>query len=58
MLAIVRKLIILDLETTDAIHLFALAAAILALGSVYWLVREQHRREGVETSASGDDTDS
>jgi hypothetical protein len=25
--------------------LFALAAAILALGGVYWLVREQDRRE-------------
>jgi uncharacterized membrane protein (DUF373 family) len=46
MLAIVRKLIILDLKTTDALQLFALAAAILALGSVYWLIRDQDRREG------------
>jgi uncharacterized membrane protein (DUF373 family) len=45
MLAIVRKLIILDLSSTDALHLFALAAAILALGAVHWLVREQDRRE-------------
>jgi uncharacterized membrane protein (DUF373 family) len=45
MLAIVRKLIILDLSVTDALHLFALAAAILALGVVHWLVREQDRRE-------------
>jgi uncharacterized membrane protein (DUF373 family) len=44
MLAVVRKLIILDLATTDAHHLFALAAAILALGTVYWLVRDQDRR--------------
>jgi uncharacterized membrane protein (DUF373 family) len=42
-LAIVRKLIILDLATTDALQLFALAAAILSLGGVYWLVREQDR---------------
>lgn len=45
MLAIVRKLIILDLGKTDALQLFALAAAILALGGVHWLVRDQDRRE-------------
>ena len=43
LLAIVRKLIILDLASTDALQLFALAAAILALGAVYWLVRDQDR---------------
>ncbi len=37
-------LIILDLSSTDALQLFALAAAILALGGVYWLVRDQDRR--------------
>ena len=45
LLAIVRKLIILDLATTDSMQLFALAAAILSLGVVYWLVRDQDRRE-------------
>jgi uncharacterized membrane protein (DUF373 family) len=44
-LAVVRKLIILDLKETDALQLFALAAAILALGGVYWLVRDQDRRQ-------------
>jgi uncharacterized membrane protein (DUF373 family) len=45
MLAVVRKLIILDLSSTDAFYL-ALAAAILVLGAVYWLVRHQgHPRE-------------
>jgi uncharacterized membrane protein (DUF373 family) len=44
MLAVVRKLIILDLGSTDAQHLFALAVAIFALGAVYWLVRDQDRR--------------
>jgi len=44
LLAVVRKLIILDLSSTDAFHLLALAAAILALGAVYWLVRDQGRR--------------
>jgi uncharacterized membrane protein (DUF373 family) len=42
-LAIVRKLIILDIATTDTLQLFALAAAILSLGGVYWLVRDQDR---------------
>jgi uncharacterized membrane protein (DUF373 family) len=44
MLAIVRKLIILDLETTEALQLFALSAAIIALGAVYWLVRQSDGR--------------
>src|SRR6187402_1108508 len=43
LLAIVRKLMILDLTSTDALQLFALAAAIVALGAVYWLVRDQDR---------------
>jgi uncharacterized membrane protein (DUF373 family) len=46
LLAICRKVIILDLRETDAAQLFALAAAILALGVVYWLIRsDQHLRE-------------
>jgi uncharacterized membrane protein (DUF373 family) len=47
MLAIVRKLMIIDLSATDASHLFALSGAVLALGAVYWLVRDQDRREFV-----------
>ena len=46
LLAICRKFIILDLTETDATHTFALAAAILALGVVYWLVRDSDRRGG------------
>jgi uncharacterized membrane protein (DUF373 family) len=45
LLAVVRKLIILDVEHTDAMHLLSLAAAILALGCVYWLVRDQEMRQ-------------
>jgi uncharacterized membrane protein (DUF373 family) len=44
LLAIVRKLMIIDLTAIDAQHLFAHAAAILALGGVYWLVCD---RDGV-----------
>ena len=47
LLAVVRKLIILDLSNTEALQLFALSAAILALGGVYWLVRDQDRRHRV-----------
>jgi hypothetical protein len=40
----VRKFIILDLSEPAVAELFALSASILALGSVYWLVRDQDRR--------------
>jgi uncharacterized membrane protein (DUF373 family) len=43
LLAVVRKLIILDLTSADALQLLGLAAAILALGCVYWLVRDPGR---------------
>lgn len=42
MLAVVRKLIIIDLAG-DAPQLFALAAAVVALGGVYWLLRAPDR---------------
>ena len=44
LLAICRKVIILDLAETDAMHTLALAAAILALGVVYWLIRDSDPR--------------
>jgi uncharacterized membrane protein (DUF373 family) len=44
MLAIVRKLIVFDLTSGGSGELFALAAAILALGGVHWLVRDVDRR--------------
>ena len=40
MLAIARKFIILD-PATDAAHIAALAAGLVALGSVYWLMRQR-----------------
>jgi uncharacterized membrane protein (DUF373 family) len=45
LLAIVRKLIILDISPGDAPQLLALAVATLSLGGVYWLVRDQDKRE-------------
>jgi uncharacterized membrane protein (DUF373 family) len=44
LLAICRKVIILDVKETDALQIFALAAAILALGVVYWLIRDSDQR--------------
>jgi uncharacterized membrane protein (DUF373 family) len=44
LLAICRKLIILDPNETDALHILAFAAAILALGVVYWLMRDRDQR--------------
>ena len=49
LLAIVRKLMIIDLSEAEAQEVFALAAAILALGAVYWLVREQDSRERIKS---------
>lgn len=45
LLAVVRKLLLLDLNTTTGLQLLALAAAILALGGVYWIVTDQDRRD-------------
>jgi uncharacterized membrane protein (DUF373 family) len=38
LMAIARKVIVLDLTNTDAIYVFAIAAVVLALGITYWLV--------------------
>lgn len=43
MLAMVRKFIILDLGEASVGELYALSAAILALGAVYWLVSDKER---------------
>jgi len=48
LLAIVRKFIILDLADTATARIAALAGAALALGAVYWLVRDQDMRERAE----------
>ena len=45
MLALARKFIIIDTATIGADKLAALAAVILALGAVYWLVRESDQRQ-------------
>lgn len=44
LLAVTRKFIILDLKETTADTMFALAAITLAIGIVYWLLRERDDR--------------
>ena len=43
-LALARKFIILNIEATPALTIVALAFAVIALGIVYWLMRERDDR--------------
>ena len=45
LVAVSRKIIILDLQKTTGLELIALAAAILSLSISYWLVRDMNRRD-------------
>ena len=53
LLALVRKFIILDASKTEPLTLLGLAAAILALGAVHWLVRDQDRKDTAESPTTG-----
>jgi uncharacterized membrane protein (DUF373 family) len=53
LLALVRKFIILDVSHTEPLTIVGLAAAILALGLVHWLVRDQDRKETPGASRTG-----
>lgn len=55
LLAIVRKFIILDLGKADAAQIAALSLAVLSLGGVYWLVRDQDMRERAGHESPPDD---
>jgi uncharacterized membrane protein (DUF373 family) len=44
LIAIARKIIILDLEKTEGVDLMALAATILALSISYWIIRRNAPR--------------
>jgi uncharacterized membrane protein (DUF373 family) len=48
LLAVARKIVILDLNAMDAGQLLALAAITLALGAAYWLMRERDDRYVVD----------
>lgn len=53
LLALVRKFIILDATKTEPLTIIGLAAAVLALGAVHWLVRDQDRKDAPESAATG-----
>ncbi len=56
LLALARKFIILDATKVAPLTLIGLAAAVLALGAVHWLVRDQDRkdRQAVSGAVAGD----
>lgn len=51
LLALVRKFIILDATKIHPVTLIGMAAAVLALGGVYWLMRDQDRRDAEDGTA-------
>ncbi len=44
LLALVRKFIIIDLKSAPPLKLASLSFAVLVLGGLYWLLREQYLR--------------
>jgi uncharacterized membrane protein (DUF373 family) len=52
LLAMARKFIIIDFTGTEPLAVFGLASALLALGLVYWLVRDQDHREAAHETNS------
>ena len=52
LLAMARKFIIIDFTGLEPLAVLGLACAVLALGLVYWLVREQDRREAAHETNS------
>lgn len=41
LMAIARKVIVLDLDTISSDYIFGIAAVVLALGITYWLIRRR-----------------
>ena len=50
LLALVRKFIVIDVAQESPLTMLGLATSVLALGAVYWLVREQDQREAKQES--------
>jgi len=51
LLAVVRKFIVLEVQDVQPLTLIGLAFTALSLGGVYWLVRDQDRREAAQSGA-------
>lgn len=54
LIALARKFVILDVNATDAKIVAALAAATVALGGVYWLLRERDDRIANPQASAGE----
>ena len=44
LIAVARKIIILDLKQTDGMQVIGLGVAVFALSISYWIIRSSHRR--------------
>jgi uncharacterized membrane protein (DUF373 family) len=44
LMAIARKVIVLDIEKLTPDYIFAIAATVLALGLTYWLLHKEHKK--------------
>ncbi|MDI3307868.1 MAG: phosphate-starvation-inducible PsiE family protein [Acetobacteraceae bacterium] len=53
LLALVRKFVILDAAHMAPLTIIGLAASVLALGAVYWLVRDRDRHESEPGHGAG-----
>ena len=56
-LALARKFIILNMEATPALTIVALGFAVIALGVVYWLLREREDRSAAEAKVKPNATE-
>ena len=56
-LALARKFIILNMKATPALTIVALGFAVIALGVVYWLLREREDRSAAEAKVKPNATE-
>ncbi|MEO1760506.1 MAG: phosphate-starvation-inducible PsiE family protein [Cyanobacteria bacterium J06629_18] len=45
LIAVARKIIILDLKNTEGLKVIGLGIAVLSLSISYWIIRRNHRRD-------------
>ncbi len=57
-IAIARKVIILDINEIDSLSLLGIAAIIIALTFGYFIMKKSHSRGGAESNPTDDDTGS
>ena len=54
LMAIARKVIVLDLDKIDSTYVFAIAAVVLSLGVTYWLVGKTTQYFAASSEISSD----